>query len=156
MPSRRFRWRSSARSWRRGSILQKDECEKAPYVVAIRGRAPGSARPAMTSTCAARLPASDHGYSVVHIGDKLVDPDDGDVVGYQGIYVGAGTIRRVGDPSTLFLNDTTREALEGDRLVSNQRDLSRRNFTPQCAVEAGRGLHHGRGGWRYPRSGSTR
>ena len=41
------------------------------------------------------------GYSVVHVGDKLRDPDDGDVLGYEGIYVGAGTIRRAGDPATL-------------------------------------------------------
>ena len=27
-------------------------------------------------------------YSVVHVGDPLRDPDDGKVVGYEGIYTG--------------------------------------------------------------------
>ena len=55
----------------RGSILQKDEYEKAPYVVAIREEHMVAAQPATTSTCAARLPGVGHGYSVVHVGDKL-------------------------------------------------------------------------------------
>jgi hypothetical protein len=101
----------------RGSVLQKDEIKGAPYVVAIREEHMiGAAGNELYVR--GDIAGVDYGYSIVHVGDKLVDPDDGDVIGYEGVYVGAGTIRRVGDPSTLFLNDTTREALEGDRLIS--------------------------------------
>ena len=58
------------------------------------------------------------GYSVVHIGEQLVDPDDETVVGYEGIFVGEGTLRRGGDPATLRLSRSNREALEGDRLLA--------------------------------------
>ena len=33
-------------------------------------------------------------FSVVHVGDELRDPDDNDVIGYQGIYVGEGSRSR--------------------------------------------------------------
>lgn len=103
----------------RGSVLQKDEVKKSPYVVSIRGQhLIGAAGNELYVR--GKVAGVDHGYSVVEVGQPLVDPDDGDVVGYEGIYVGAGTIRRVGDPSTLFLTDTTREASEGDRLISQQ------------------------------------
>ncbi len=117
----------------RGSILQKDEYEKAPYVVAVEGQ---QLRGAAGNDVYVRgeVAGVDHGYTVVHVGDKLRDPDDGDVVGYQGIYVGAGTLRRVGDPSTLFLTDTSREANEGDRLISQNVALPG-NFVPSAPPE---------------------
>ncbi len=113
----------------RGSVLQKDEIEKAPYVVAIRDQhligAAGN-----DLYVRGKVAGVDYGYSVVHVGEKLIDPDDGDVLGYEGIYVGSGTIRRTGDPSTLTLADSSREALEGDRLIS-QSMVYPANFTPR-------------------------
>ena len=37
-------------------------------------------------------------YKMVHIGEKLIDPDNGDVIGYEGIYVGESRVERLGDP----------------------------------------------------------
>lgn len=103
----------------RGSVLQRDELRKAPYVVSIRGQhligAAGNELYARGD-----IEGMGHGYSVVKVGRPLVDPDDGTTLGYEGIYAGAGTVRRLGDPSTVFLTDTTREVVEGDRLVSQQ------------------------------------
>lgn len=107
----------------RGLVLQKDQIRDLPYVVAIRDRhlmaAAGNdlyVRGAVAGPEAV--------YSVVRVGEKLVDPDDGDVVGYEGVYVGQGTVRRGGDPSTMMLNASTREALEGDRLLDAEQPLS--------------------------------
>ena len=63
------------------------------------------------------------GYSVIHVGDPLVDPDDGAIVGFQGIFVGEGTITRGGDPATLRIVQSNREALEGDRLLEQDFDI---------------------------------
>ncbi|MEO1581953.1 MAG: peptidoglycan-binding protein, partial [Pseudomonadota bacterium] len=57
-------------------------------------------------------------YSVVHINGPLRDPDDNAIVGYDALYVGDGTVRRGGDPATLFVNESQREILTGDRLLS--------------------------------------
>lgn len=101
----------------RGSVLQKDEIEKAPYVLAIRdGHMIGAAGNDLYVR--GEVAGAGAGYSVVHVGDKIVDPDDGALLGYQGIYAGSGTIRRVGDPATLLVADSSREILEGDRLIS--------------------------------------
>ncbi|MCK6370607.1 MAG: LysM peptidoglycan-binding domain-containing protein [Gammaproteobacteria bacterium] len=101
----------------RGSILQRDEIDAAPYVVAIGDeRLMGAAGNDLYVR--GDIAGVDYGYNVVHVGDRLVDPDDGAVLGFQGIYVGSGTIRRGGDPATLALADSSREALEGDRLFA--------------------------------------
>src|SRR5690606_4878489 len=76
-------------------------------------------------------------YSVVHLGEPLVDPDDQEVVGYQGIYIGEGEIMSSGDPLTVHLTTTTREALIGDYLIEPQ-DVYPATFlprSPDTAVE---------------------
>ncbi|MCC7257834.1 MAG: LysM peptidoglycan-binding domain-containing protein [Gammaproteobacteria bacterium] len=100
----------------RGAILEKGDVKRSPYVVAIRDDHIAGAA-GNEFYVRGDVGAVDQGYSVVHVGDKLIDPDDGDVVGYEGIYVGEGSIRRTGDPATLFMSDSAREAREGDRLI---------------------------------------
>lgn len=121
----------------RGVVLQRKDIAKTPYVVSIRD---GHLVGAMGQDLYVRgdLAGMDHGYNVVHVGKKLVDPDDGDILGYEGIYVGAGTIVRTGDPSTLSLNDSAREAMEGDRLISQ--DISfPGQFVPRPAPKSTEG-----------------
>ena len=100
----------------RGLVIEKSEIGALPYMLATRGDhlIAGAGHDVYV-----RGNVSDVGtrYSVVHIGDELVDPDDNSVVGFQGIYVGEGMVRRGGDPATVRLVDTNREALQGDRLI---------------------------------------
>lgn len=115
----------------KGLVLEKSQVEQLPYVLAVRGDhligAAGNeiyirgGKPAGTGTR----------FSIVHIGDKLVDPDDGKVVGYQGIYVGEGALARGGDPSTVTLSETSREVLAGDRLIPEAVDIPL-NFFPKA------------------------
>jgi hypothetical protein len=101
------------------SVLEKDQINDAPYVVAIRDqRLIGAA--GNDIYVRGDVGEVNTGYNVVNIGKKLVDPDDGDVVGYEAHFVGTGSIRRGGDPATLFLTDSAREAAEGDRLVPQE------------------------------------
>lgn len=115
----------------KGLVLEKRQVEQMPYIVAVRGdhmiaaaghniyvRGGGAAQPGTR-------------YSVVHVGDGLVDPDDNDVVGYHGIYVGEGTLARGGDPATVALTDTNREAIDGDRLIPETVDIPL-NFFPKA------------------------
>ena len=69
-------------------------------------------------------------YTVIHIDEELVDPDNGDTVGFQADYIGEGVISRGGDPATVALTDTTREVLLGDRLVPVEEDVQM-NFFPK-------------------------
>ena len=100
----------------RGLVIEKSEIGALPYMLATRG---DHLIAGAGNDVYVRGNVSDVGtrYSVVHIGDELVDPDDNSVVGFQGIYVGEGMVRRGGDPATVRLLDTNREALQGDRLI---------------------------------------
>lgn len=100
----------------KGSVLTRDEIAKLPYIAAVRE---GHLIAAAGNDVYVRgdIEGLQKGYSVIHIGDPLIDPDDQAIVGYQGIFVGEGIIRQVGDPSTLRLVKTQREALKGDRLL---------------------------------------
>jgi len=104
----------------KGTVLERGQADDLPYIVAMKdGHLIGGAGLDVYVRGEGIGPVG-HGYSVVHVGEKLVDPDDNAVVGYEGIFVGEGLIARTGDPSTLHLVDTQREALEGDRLVEQE------------------------------------
>jgi hypothetical protein len=101
----------------KGSVLSLEQFEALPYIAAIReGHLAAAA--GMDVYVRGDVAGMNTGYSVVKIGNPLIDPDDGDTVGYRGTFVGEGIIRHVGDPSTLRLVKTQREAREGDRLLS--------------------------------------
>ncbi len=101
----------------RGTVLQKDEIKKLPYVMALRDDHLIGAAGNDLYVRGDGL-AVNSVYSLVRVGVELRDPDDGDLLGYEGLFVGEGTIRRGGDPATLKLNSSAREALKGDRLMS--------------------------------------
>jgi len=106
----------------KGMILSRDEIEALPHIVALRDDhlvgASGN-----DAYVRGNLSTGESTYSVVHIGDKLVDPDDGDLLGYEGVYVAEGELRRGGDPATVSLSDSRREATKGDRLVARSEPL---------------------------------
>jgi hypothetical protein len=60
---------------------------------------------------------------VVHVGDALIDPDDHRVVGYDGVFTGAGHITRGGDPTTLLMTESARETEPGDKLFAGGVDV---------------------------------
>ena len=99
----------------KGVVLEKKELEKLPYVVALRDAhlVGATGNDAYIRGDSITL---DNTYNLIHPGDKIIDPDDGDVVGYEGIFVADGKITRGGNPATMELVDSTREVLVGDRL----------------------------------------
>jgi hypothetical protein len=59
----------------------------------------------------------------VRVGDALRDPDDNRVVGYDGIFTGAGHVTRSGDPATLIMTESARETEAGDKLFAGGVDV---------------------------------
>jgi hypothetical protein len=107
------------------SVLAREQIKDAPYVLSTRDMhvimadgdtlyARGFAGPVEVGT---------H-YNVVRVGDPLRDPDDGNrIVGYDGIFTGAGHVTRVGDPATLLMTESARETLAGDKLFAGGVDV---------------------------------
>ncbi len=112
-----------------GTVLQADEADRLPYMIATRGEHLMAAAGNEIYVRGVDDVVAGTRYSVVHVGDELVDPDDGKVVGYHGLMIGDGTLRRAGDPGTVWLTDSSQEITIGDRLLPESVDVPL-NFIP--------------------------
>jgi hypothetical protein len=102
------------------SVLAREQIKDAPYVLTTRdlhvAMAEGDTLYARGFSSPVELGTH---YNVVRVGDALRDPDDGNrIVGYDGIFTGAGHITRVGDPATLIMTESARETEAGDKLFA--------------------------------------
>lgn len=114
----------------RPRIIDRDELDDLPYIVAHREGLMGSAGRdvyvrGVDSTALGTV------FNVVERGEELVDPDTKDVLGYQGIYVGQGRLDRNGDPGTVRMLETEREAVVGNYLMDEE-DVIPLNFVPRA------------------------
>jgi len=114
-----------------GLILEKSQIDSLAYLLSIRGDHMVAAAGDEIYIRGGQPVPTGTRFSVVHIGDELIDPDDGRTVGYQGIYVGEGALIRGGDPATVALSVTNREAVRGDRLISEEMNIPL-NFFPKA------------------------
>ena len=107
----------------KGTVIERKEANKAPYIVSIKDGHLIAGAGHDVYVRGKEIGPVGHGYSVLHIGEPFIDPDNNIIVGYEGIFVGEGLIAREGDPATLHLVDTSREALEGDKLIEQDFDI---------------------------------
>lgn len=114
----------------RPRVIERDQVDDLPYIVAHREGLVGSEG---RDVYARRVDDATVGsvFNVVEQGEELVDPDDNDVLGYQGIYVGQGRIDRTGDPATMRMLETEREAVVGNLLMPEE-DVNQINFVPRA------------------------
>ncbi len=116
---------------RGGMVMSKDEADALPYVVALRDHLiAGAGHEVYVSDLNDSTPLGTE-YAVLRLDDKLKDPDTGDVLGYEVIFIGDAELRGTGSPDTLFLTDTDREAMRGDKIRAIDTSLPL-NFYPQA------------------------
>ncbi len=115
----------------RPSVLAKEQIKGTPYVA--HGRDHRLVSAAGNEVYVRRLTNAALGnrYNIYHVGDELKDPDDGDVLGYQGLFTGQGSLTRVGDPATMLVVDSARETLEGDILLPSSGEV-KMDFIPRA------------------------
>jgi hypothetical protein len=112
----------------RPRLIDKDQIDGLPYIVAHReGLIGSSGRDIYARGVDAPLGTV---YNIIERGEELVDPDTDDVLGYQGIYVGQARVDRVGDPATVRMLDSEREAVVGNYLMPEE-DVTPLNFLPR-------------------------
>lgn len=108
----------------RPTLLDKDQVRNAPYLVAMRdGHLIGAIGNEVYARGIEDAPVEAR-YSIIHVEEKLIDPDNNDLLGYTGIYVGSGPVATAGDPAKLVLTETNREALQGDKLFAESVDVN--------------------------------
>jgi len=71
-------------------------------------------------------------YDIVRAGQEYVDPDTDEVLGYEAIYLGEARLKDYGDPSTLYVTQSNREILRGDRLMPKGDDRLQYRYMPRA------------------------
>jgi hypothetical protein len=69
-------------------------------------------------------------YEIFRKGQKYVDPDSGDTLGYEATYIGDATVEAWTDPAKLMIDSSVQEAIQGDRFLPTTGDNLDLNFQP--------------------------
>ncbi len=116
-------------------VVGEKELEQLPYIVA-------NADEHIVSGAGDRVyvrginDESQSRFNVFRPGDAYKDPDSKEVLGFEALYIGDATAQRFGDPATLKLTRTNREAGIGDRLRPIPDAEVMVNFTPRGPEQA--------------------
>ena len=78
------------------------------------------------------VPGGDTDYTVLRIGDAYKNPGSKEILGYEAIHVAEAKVEAFGDPSTLKIVKSTREALTGDRLLPVRENQIDQTFIPHA------------------------
>jgi LysM repeat protein len=101
----------------RPGVMTRDEVKAAPYVVALRDMHQVAGE---DNDLYVKQASGDMGtrYNVMHIDEKLKDPQSGRDLGYLAIYTGTAQLTRTGQVSRASLVASARETLQGDVLIA--------------------------------------
>jgi hypothetical protein len=116
------------------SVLTKEQALKAPHILGFRDHhmIAGTGHEIYVKDLNAPL---NQRFAVMHVGDEIRDPEDNKVVGYQAAYVATAVVNAPGDVTKAVLTEGAREALEGDRLISQDGDVPL-TFQPHAPTSA--------------------
>ena len=70
-------------------------------------------------------------YEIYHKGDPVKNPATGEVIAYEGIFVGDAKLDVAGDPATLLMTSSAREVAVGDYVVAAEDDEVLANIYPK-------------------------
>ncbi len=110
-------------------VVSEEGLQDAPYIVASADERVMAA--AGDPVYVRGLPdGANRSWNVVRKGAPFVDPETGELLGYEATEVGTARLRRDGDPATFDLTASDREALPGDRLFTAEDTAMRSRFYP--------------------------
>jgi LysM repeat protein len=116
----------------RPTLLDKEQVKTAPYVVAMRDDHILAGAGSEVYARGLGSAALETRYSIIHVDGELRDPDNNDMLGYSGTYVGSGPIATTGETAKVVLADSSREALQGDKFFPESTDVNV-DFVPHPA-----------------------
>ncbi len=115
-----------------GRVLGKKEAEALPHVVALRDGLVAGAGDEVYARNMSDDAQVGTAWSLYRIEDELINPENNEKLGVEMLYVGNGELRsRNEETDTLFLTDTSREVLRGDRVLPADQ-MARMNFFPSA------------------------
>ncbi|MBI3562415.1 MAG: LysM peptidoglycan-binding domain-containing protein [Gammaproteobacteria bacterium] len=111
-------------------LLGEDTLDQAPYIVS-------SMEEHLATSNGARVYATglEHttvgSFAVVRAGQRYEDPETGEFLGQEGVYLSEATLVKIGSPSTLVINKGRQEVIDGDYLVPIEKTELDVNFFPR-------------------------
>ena len=120
----------------RPSILTRDQAEASPHILAFRDHhmVGGTGHEIYAKDLNA---TADQRFTVVHVGEPIRDIDSDKIIAYQANYVATAVVKVPGEVSKAVLTEGAREALAGDRLITEvgDRSLAFKPHAPTTAVD---------------------
>lgn len=113
------------------TILDKSETEKMPYI--LRGSEGRIAAAQGDRIYVMNIEGGQmqENFQLYRIGDPINDPDTGETIAHEGIFVGDAKMEQMGSPATLLMTSSQIEAKVGDRLFPAETDSELTNFYPK-------------------------
>jgi len=119
----------------RPRVVSEEELEQAPYVMgyADEHMAAGAGYQVYARGIKEDEVAGD--YVLVRAGQTYRDPESGEILGYEAVYLGEARLQQYGDPSTLLVTESKREILTGDRLLPRRDDTFLSSYMPRGPLQ---------------------
>lgn len=105
----------------RPQVMELADIEKAPYVVSSQDVHLANGAGDRIYIRNLGQPTTDK-YSIFRVGGEYRDGGTGELLGHEVLHIGDVTIERVGDPATARIVRSSKEILNGDRLMPQQAD----------------------------------
>jgi len=117
----------------RPNVMTREAIDGSPYILSMQDNhlVAGSG-----DTIYARkiVPGSNTRYSLIRAGDTYKDTVNGKetILGLEAVYIGEALVNSFGDPTTLTLTASSREALKGDKLIPAISQELEYNYIPHA------------------------
>jgi len=112
-------------------VVTEDELNEAPYVLQIAGDERLIAGAGDQIYVRTILQPTGLGYTIYRKGPPYLDPESGEVLGFEAGYIGDATLKVVGDPAKLTINKASQQIRQGDRLMSRSENGLALNYFPK-------------------------
>ena len=122
----------------RPTLLGSDEIKHAPYVLAFPDEHQAAGDDNVVYARGLGSAAAGARYSVMHIGDPIVDLESGKTLGYEGTYTATAVVQNPAAVTRTVLVDAARETLRGDCMVPDVNSVPL-SFTPRAPDQKVRG-----------------
>jgi hypothetical protein len=117
-------------------VVAAEDLEDAPYVLGFAD--PRLMVGAGSQVYLKNMPEGEplYQYAAVRIGERYIDPDSGELLGWEALPVADVELRSVGEPATAMIARSYRETRAGDRLIEAEAETFEANFYPRPAEAA--------------------
>ena len=78
-------------------------------------------------------------WQIFRRGDPLIDPDSGEVLGYEAVYLGEARVVKFADESTVLITKSAQEIYVGDRLLPSAKEIPNFGYVPRAPAKPLRG-----------------